>query len=476
MAFLHGVETVELNDGPISVQVVRSGVIGLVGIAPTGTKNTLIKVSSQSDIAQFGSELIGFSIPQALAAILAQGTATVLVVNVFDPATHITAVAAESLPAVANRKTKTAFANVGSTALVLTNSDASTTYVLDTDYTIDAFGNITILADIEDIAEDAILKASYNKLDASAITSSVIIGANSAGVRTGFKCFVDAYNTFGFKPKILIAPGYSSVNAVAAQMIVEADFYKGVCLIDAPTSTTVTAAITARGPAGELNFYTSSDRAILLTPGNYKAYDVATDATVNRPASQFWAGVMSNNDNVNGYWFSPSNKEIKGILGPEYSVTAAINDGTTEANQLNEQGICTIYSSGSSGYRTWGNRSAAFPSSTHVKTFIANRRTADIIHESIELSMLDFVDEPITDGVVDSIRASVQGFINILIGRGALYPGSAITFDTAKNPSTQLAAGQAVWSIVFASPVPLERMTFESFIDINLIKVGQAAA
>jgi phage tail sheath protein FI len=475
MAFLHGVETIELTSGPVSVTVVRSGVIGLVGIAPKGPINTLTLVSSQSDAAQFGEELTGFSIPQALAAIQANGAATVLVVNVFDPDTMVTAVTSEVLTAVASRKTKLAFAPVGTTPVIKDVTDV-TTYVAGTDYTIDDFGNITILAAIGTIAEGAVLHATYEKLDASAITAAVINGTNSGGVRTGFKCFLDAYNSFGFRPKILIAPGYSSVNAVASAMISEADYYKAVCLLDAPTATTVAGAITARGPAGTLNFYTSSDRAILLEPGNLKAYDKATDATVNRPFSQFYAGVMAKNDETNGYWTSPSNKEIKGTLNAaEFPVTAAINDSTTEANQLNAIGICTVFASGASGLRTWGNRSAAFPSVTHVKNFIPVRRTADIVHESIEEAMLQFQDEPITDGVIDSVRLTVQAFINTLIGRGALYPGSTVLFDQAKNPSTQLAAGQAVWTVVFASPPPLERMTFESFIDINLIKVGQAS-
>jgi phage tail sheath protein FI len=472
MAFLHGVETLEITSGPRPVTVVRSGVIGLVGIAPKGTPNSLIHASSQNDDSQFGSEVPGFSIPQALSAIRAQGAGSVLVVNVFDPATHTTAVAAETLPAVANRKTALAFAPCGSTPPSITHTSGTPVYVENTDYTIDAFGNVTIIAPIATIAEGAILKATYAKLNTAAITSAVIIGTNSGGVRSGFKCFLDAYNTMGFRPKILIAPGYSSVNAVAAQMIVEADYYKGVCLIDAPTGTTVAAAIAARGPAGSLNFFTSSDRAILLTPGNVKAYDKATNSTQNRPYSQFFAGVMAKNDEVNGYWFSPSNKLIKGTLnGAEYAVTAAINDSTTEANQLNAQGICTVFASGSSGLRTWGNRSAAYPAITHPKNFINIRRTSDVVHESIELAMTDFVDQPMTPGVIDAIRGTVQNFINILIGRGAMYQGSEIIFLDGKNPSAQLAAGQAVFTLRHAEPPPAERLSFESFYDVDLVVV-----
>lgn len=471
--FLHGVETVELSNSPLNVVAVKSAIIGLVGIAPKGTKNVLTLVQSQDHAAQFGSELTGFSIPQAIAAIQAQGPATIFVVNVFDPATHTTAVTAESVT-VTNRKAKTAFAPVGASAPIVTHTSGTPVYVAGTDYTIDDFGNIAILAPIGTIAEAAVLKVTYAKLDATLITADVIKGTNVSGVKTGFKCFLDAYNQLGARPKILIAPGYSSVNAVATQMIVEANYYKAVCLLDAPTGTTVTGAITARGPAGSLNFNTSDGRTILLEPGNLKAYDVATNATVNRPYSQFFAGVMAANDSANGYWYSPSNTIIKGVLGSEIPVTAAINDPNTEANALNEIGITTVFNSGTSGLRTWGNRFASYPSVDKAVGFIPVRRTADIVHESVELSMLDYVDQPINNGTIDAVRQSVQGFINSLIGRGALMVGSEITFDPAKNPPSELAAGRAKWTIVFMSPPPLERMTFESFIDTSLLKsIGQ---
>jgi phage tail sheath protein FI len=476
MPFLHGTETIELDNGPVSVTVVKSGVIALVGTAPRGATNTLTLVNNFTDAAQFGEEVTGYTIPQALSAIFSQGVGTVLVVNVFDSTTHTDTVTEESLT-VLNRKTKTAFAPVHGQSFTLTHTTGTPVYVSGTDYTLDAFGNISILASIATVAETAVLKATYKKLDTTGITSGTIIGTNSGGVRTGFKCYLDAYNMFGFKPKILIAPGFSTLNAVAAEMIVNADYYKAFALVDAPTGTSVSVAISGRGPSGTINFNTSSKRSILLEPGNLKAYDKATDSTVNRPYSQFYAGVMAAQDNENGYWHSPSNREIKGVLGSEIPITAAINDKSTEANALNAAGIVTVFNSGASGLRTWGNRSAAFPSSTRPANFIPILRTADIVHESIELAMLPFIDQPITNGIIDSVRQSVQFFINILIGRKALLEGSEINFEPSKNPPSQLAAGQAVWSLVFMAPPPMERMTFESYIDASLLKsIGQPAA
>ena len=81
-SFLHGVEVIEVPDRPVSVTVVKSVVIGLVGTAPSwavespsvaAAPNTPALVSSARDAANFGPIVQGYSIPYALAAIQAQG-------------------------------------------------------------------------------------------------------------------------------------------------------------------------------------------------------------------------------------------------------------------------------------------------------------------------------------------------------------------------------------------------------------------
>jgi len=96
MAFLHGIETVELSQGVRPVTVVRQAVIGLIGISPKGATNEPVVVNSDVDAAQFGSQVEGFTIPQALDAIFKQGAGTAIVVNVFDPSTDTTTNTAEA--------------------------------------------------------------------------------------------------------------------------------------------------------------------------------------------------------------------------------------------------------------------------------------------------------------------------------------------------------------------------------------------
>ncbi len=423
-------------------------------------------LNAQEAATKFGSELPGFSIPQALSAIYAQGAGTCIVVNVFDPATMTTPVTAET-KTIANGKAQTTHAPIGATTV--TNNAGTTTYVAGTDYSIDDFGNITVLNSTA-IAEGATIKCTYARLNASAITGSTIVGTiGGTGARSGLKAFALSYNTFGFKPKVLIAPGYSTVEAVAAELIVQAEALKAIAIIDAPNATSVSTAITGRGPSGTLaGFKTSSQRAVLCYP-NLSVYDAATDANQVRPYSQFMAGVIAAVDLNEGYWVSPSNHEITGVVGPERIITAAINDPATEANALNEAGIVTQFNSFGSGLRVWGNRSAAWPTLTTPQNFISVRRTADIIHESIELAMIQFIDKPINQAIIDDIRETVNAFIRTLIARGALVDGKCI-YNKDKNPPTELALGHLTFDIEFLPPTPAERITFESFIDINLFK------
>lgn len=462
--FLHGAETIEVNKGPVPVRVVKSAVIGLVGVSPLGPRQQLVQLLAEKDAAQFGfGAYSGGTIAPALDAIFKQGAGTVLVVNVYDPATHNKSVTAEAVT-IKSKSFKLVGYPVGS----ITVKSGATTVYTGTAYTVTDAGVVTLPAATS--AADGAYTVDYSTLDLSLVTSANVIGTinSTTGVRTGTKLFAEAFNLFGYVARVFISPVFSSLAAVTTELIAVADKYRGHALVDAPAGTTVATAIAGRGPSGTINFNTSNKRAVLCYP-YVKAYDASLNATVNQPFSQFLAGVIAATDNEFGYWYSPSNKEIAGVTGAEVKLSAAVNDPQTDVNALNEAGIVTIFNSFGSGFRTWGNRSAAFPTSTAPSNFIAVQRTADIIHESLELAMLQFIDQPITQATIDAIRETGNQFLRTLISRGAIVDG-VVTFDPAKNPSTELAAGHLTFDVEFMPPTPAERITFESFLNIELLQ------
>lgn len=476
--YLHGSETKEINVAGRPFTVVLSSVVGLIGIAPVGPVNALTLITSPQDaVNTFGSEVPNFNIPEALAAHFEAGGGVVLVVNTFDSATNTSAVASEAVSVVEGR-IKLAFAPLG--AVVLQTAGGSpVTLAPGTDYTVNAFGVITIVnrLTLGGYPDGTALTASYTKLNAASVTPAQLIGEVDANnTRTGSYLFELARSLYGFNPKILIAPGFSAIAGIATRLEALATKYRAVALLDAPLGSTMAAVLNGRRPSGPLGgFGSTEERSSLYYPYMQRA-DPATPSTAGNlspkklvPFSAIMAGVISGTDLTLGYWFSPSNKKLAGVTGAEVSLSAAINDPTTDVQVLNAAGVSTYFSGYGTGYLSWGNRSATFPTNTGISSFLSVRRTADIIEETIELNILPFLDQPLNLATIDAVRAGVNGFGNSLIQRGAVIDFSC-SFLPEDNPVEQLAAGNPVFSYEFLPPPPMERVTFKALLNTALLR------
>jgi len=457
--YLHGVETITVDVGGRPVQVVKSAVIGVVGCAPIHLlaeadrviNRPMLILNDRHAAAKLGPGSAGFSLPAAVAACQLKVYTPIIAVNVFDPAVHKTAIAAEAVLLDADRKATLAHPHVYN--LVVKNQAGAVTYVEGVDYTYDsATGVITGIG--ATLVAAVNLKVDYDYADLTKVTADDIIGAvDEAGQRTGMQAWQDARSLFGFSPRILIAPGYSSLNTVAAALHVAAGKLRAIDYIDAPAGTDVETALTGRGPQGAINFNTADERAMLLCPHLMVGTEVV-------PYSQYKAGIRAWVDIEFGWWYSDSNREIPGITGTEYPITAAVNDPACEANILNEAGITTVFCDFGTGFRTWGNRNASFPSASGIDTFECNIRTADIIEDSIEFAMLQFMDLPPSFALLDAIVESVRGFLRSRIQEGAILGGNC-WFVRDDNPDEEMANGHFTLWYDFLPPGALERLTFK---------------
>lgn len=468
--YLHGIETIEVERGPRAIRVVKSAVIALVGTAPIGPVNELTLSQTEVDDAQFGPDLDGFSIADALAGIHAFGAGTVLVINVLDPAVHRSNVVGQARQFGDNDLLQLQHGALQ--VLALKSEDGTNTYVLDTDYSVNLLtGRVTRLSS-GSIPAAAKVQADYTHADPSKVTPADIIGSVTlAGRRTGLKAFPDSYNLFGFFPKIFIAPGFSTLNSVSVELIASATQLGGIAYIDAPIGSTVQQVIAGRGPLGVINFNTSSDRARLCYP-HVKVYNSRTNSERLQPLSIRAAGLRAKVDNDRGYWWSISNQELIGVIGLERPLTARVDDPNSEVNLLNENGVTTVFNSFGTGLRLWGNRTAAWPTVTHMRNFENVRRTKDVADESIRYSSLQFVDMPITNSLIDSLTESVNQFFRKLIGDEALLGGEC-WYDPTRNPQTEIEQGHLLINYKLTVPVPFERGTFETEITGEyLVKLG----
>ena len=473
MAFFHGATTRQEKSGATIAQSIPSGVVALIGIAPTGPLNIMTEVSNERDAAQFGGQVPGFSIAQALYTHFREKGGKVIVINVFDPATHVTNVAAETVTLVAG-KGKSAFPYVG--VMTVKKSDDTVTYVKGTDYSLDEFGNIASL-NFTTIAATAQLKLTYNKPNFAGITAAVIAGTvdGTTGVRTGMKLLENAYNQFGFEPKIIIAPGFSHLTALTPDLLIWAKRLKGVAIADAPPSTTVVAAKAGRTPSGAINFNVADPFLIFVYPGQ-KAYDPVTNATVVKPLSPAYAAAIARTDAEEGPWRSPSNIPSYTTLGLEVELSGSPFNDNTDANDLNALGVVTMINAGTSGFRFWGNRNSSYPSNTTPDNFIPVHREAWTLSRSIQEASLAWVDAPGNLRTIDEIREMANGLIRQQIGAGGLLPDSECLFREEDNPSIQLQAGHYVFYLRLMVPLPMEHIEFIFTFDVSLLKALTASA
>lgn len=145
----------------------------------------------------------------------------------------------------------------------------------------------------------------------------------------------------------------------------------------------------------------------------------------------------------------------------ERPISARIDDATCEANLLNEAGVTTVFNSFGTGIRLWGNRNAAFPTSTHITSFENVRRTADIFNESLRLTSLQYVDQPMNDALIDNILGTAENYARTMSGDGALL-GFKVWYDKARNTRSELGSGHLRVSYKITPSIPMEWLTYEA--------------
>lgn len=283
-------------------------------------------------------------------------------------------------------------------------------------------------------------------------TANVIGGVNSStGNYEGVKALLGAESKLGVVPRILVAPGFThqrdnAANAVVAELKGIAQRLRAVVIADGP-NTTDEAAKTYAGDFGDARIY-------VVDPWVMKLDDKGK--AVAAPASPCVAGLLARIDNDEGFWVSPSNHEISGIVGTARPVDFTLGDSNARANLLNEKRIATIVRQ--DGYRLWGNRTL---SSDPKWAFLCVRRTADMINESLLRAHLWAVDKGITKTYLEDVTEGVNAYLRNLTAKGAIIGGSCWA-DPELNTADQIAQGKVYFDFDFTPVYPAEHITFRS--------------
>lgn len=325
------------------------------------------------------------------------------------------------------------------------------------DYTLDA--NLGLITRISggDIVPNATVQVAYSYFDPTKVTATKILGGvdGATGKLTGVHALLAAKTTLALTPRILIAPGWThqrpngDKNAVVAELEGIAGRLMAHIIADGP-NTNSPAAVSTRSDFG-------TQRVFLVDPWP-RWVNPATGATEAQPPSARVAGMISVNDNTRGFWTSPSNRDMKGIVGTARPITWALNDTSSDANYLNENEVATIIRMDGGGFRLWGNRTCSIDPRY---AFLSVSRTADIIEDSILRAHIWAVDRNITRNYIQDLVDGVQAYINTLAANGAIIGGECWA-DAALNTPTELMAGRVYINFAFTAAAPAERITFLS--------------
>ena len=313
----------------------------------------------------------------------------------------------------------------------------------------------TLPAAVDDIFDQAgamIVVVRVEDDAVAATTQSNIIGGIDAdtGAYQGVQAFLGAESQIGVTPRILVAPGFTQIEAVLTEMVSVATRLRGIIVADGPNTTDADALI-HREKFG-------SDRIYLVDPW-VRVWDTVTDAEVIRPASARVAGVIAKSDAERGFWWSPSNRLIDGITGTARAVDFALGDANARANHLNENEVNTIIQR--DGYRLWGNRTL---SADPKWAFLKRRRIADMVDESILQAHLWAVDRNVTRQYLEEVVEGVNAYGRQLISAGALV-GFKAWADPELNTPESLEAGHVWINYDWVETPTAERITFRSMIN-----------
>lgn len=383
-SFLHGVEVVEIDNGPRPIRTVKSSVIGLIGTAPKADPNAfpldtpVLVTGSRREAAKLGS--VG-TLPWAIDGIFDQAGAMVVVVRVAE--------GADEEETLAN-----------------------------------------ILGGVDE----------------------------QTGNYLGVHAFLAARSIAKVSPRILVAPGFTHqrpedpdddlrqlANPVVAELLGIAERMRAVIVADGP-NTNDADAISYREDWGSARVYVVDPHVKVMRDG-----EVATE-----PASARVAGMIAKIDNDRGFWWSPSNNTLNGIIGTHRPVDFQLGDPNARANYLNEKEVTTIIHE--DGYRLWGNRTC---SSDPKWAFLSVRRTADMINESLMQAHLWAVDRAITKTYVEDVQEGVNAYLRHLKAQGAIL-GGRCWVDPDLNTPQSIGQGKIYFDFDFTAPYPAEHIIFRS--------------
>jgi hypothetical protein len=220
--------------------------------------------------------------------------------------------------------------------------------------------------------------------------------------------------------------------------------YRMVAAVSGP-NTTNEAAVQYR-----LDF--DSDRIYVLDPfAKFQKGGVP----VSMPAESAMLGLQARIDYEEGFWVSPSNHVLEGVLGTARPIEHSY-DRSAESQYLNSNNVGTIVRGSQGGWKLFGNRVAA---SDPLHQFWSVRRAHDTIIESVEIASEPYLDKPFSLQNLVDIGETTNRALRRWTALGATL-GGRVWLDSKLNSAESLASGIIYISYDGEAPAPMEHIVF----------------
>lgn len=288
-----------------------------------------------------------------------------------------------------------------------------------------------------------VIRVAEESVEADQIGAIVGTIDNEAGTYTGIKALLSSEAILGLRPRILIAPEFSHLAGVGVELEAIAKKLNASPIIDGDES----------GFSNVVNDCKTYDQALFVNCG-VKLFDADENAIVTRKASATIAGHIARVDSEEGYWHSPSNRKIYGILGTSEVIDHAIGSTTSKANLYNAQNVSVIVNQ-DGGWYFYGNRMAN-------GDMLPHQRIRYVVGDSILYAHQALVDRNVTKSYVEGVRNRVSNLLRRLVSREVISGGEC-WLDKELNIAA-IGTGQVYWDYDLGFYDIAERMTFRQHI------------
>lgn len=369
-----------------------------------------------------------------------------VLINVLDCTAHKASTAGTASPVPVNgRATITGAEDAVIDTLVV--KSGSSTLVKGTDYTAsyDYIKKTITLAEKKSgaLGTEA-LTVTFDKVDASKVQDSDVIGEKSSGKSTGVYAIAKVYQETGMIPSFLLAPGFSDSKDVHQAMLTAATKVNGhwdaYILADLPLSAWSDASgdLSAVHEYKESNGYNNANETVYFPMANGtdgKAYHLSALAAANLQS------LLVEQDGIP--YKTASNTEcaiIKSLKFADAIGERAFDDEAINDN-LNAFGIASAAYAGGR-WVIWGCHSADYSSEDgdRINVSETNRMMLYYISNDFQHRRMRDVDKPMTANGLKTIVSEEQTRLDALVKIGALIYG-VVSLDASADSKSDIMNG-----------------------------------